>query len=124
MSKNTVKKNSELISKYEDAKTKLDEAKQKVNEQILTKRANVNKIASELKLLISVKDDKSIALSKHAELIGKLCNDCKKAFLEYHNLTTYQKEIDESEKDIVSKKEVLKKEKSEFEDLQKKATLI
>lgn len=124
MSKNTVKKNTELIGKYEDAKTKLDEAKQKVNEQILTKRANINKIASEIKLLISAKDDKSVALSKHAELIGKLCNDCKKVFLEYHSLTTYQKEIDESEKDIAAKKEVLKKEKSEFEDLQKKAALI
>ena len=97
LQKNEVSKNDELIRKYEDASKKLFDAKYKANENLATAKVAMQKISSEIASNKRIHDDRAKIIDKHSELLGKLCNDCKKVFDQYHNLSTYRKEAEQAE---------------------------
>lgn len=122
--KSTVQKNTELIEKYQDASKKLYDAKFKVNEQITTKKLNVQKMTSEIQHNQHAKADRKAIINKHAELLSKLCSECKKVFDKYHSLSKYQGEIDDADQNIQSLSAQISKEKEACAALQKKMTEI
>ena len=67
-----------------------------------------------------VRIDRKQILDKHAELLGKLCKDCKKVFDKYHNLSTYKKEIDAADETIEKLTEQQSMLNAECETLQQK----
>lgn len=97
LQKNEVSKNDELIRKYEDASKKLFDAKYKANESLATIKVAMQKISSEIASNERIHDERAKIIDKHSELLGKLCNDCKKVFDQYHNLSTYRKEAEQAE---------------------------
>lgn len=98
LSKNTIEKNTELISKYEAASKKLFDAKLKLNEQIASANLHITTMKQEMQHNKRVRADRKQIIDKHAELLSRLCDDCKKVFDKYHNLSSYKKDIDAADK--------------------------
>lgn len=113
-------KNVELIAKYDEARKKLFELKFKLNEQLTSKKLAVQQMTSDIASNRRVRIDRKQILDKHAELLGKLCKDCKKVFDKYHNLSTYKKEIDAADEAVEKLTEQQSTLKAECEALQKK----
>lgn len=55
--------------------------------------ANNSKIELAIHKLTSSKQQKTKIIDKHQDILNKLCDDCKKIFGDYYNITTYLKEI-------------------------------
>ena len=98
LSKNTIEKNTELISKYEAASKKLFDAKLKLNEQIASANLHITTMKQEMQHNKRVRADRKQIIDKHAELLSRLCDDSKKVFDKYHNLSSYKKDIDAVDK--------------------------
>lgn len=124
LQKNTVKKNTELISKYEEANKKLFDAKFKINEQMANKKIQIQKVNSDISANQRIRIDRKQILDKHTELLDKLCKDCKKIFDKYHNLSTYKNDMDKADNNIQSLKSQIEKEKEQYAQLQQKFTDI
>jgi len=88
-----VKINSEEVEKYSNAIDKLTEQIDKINVQINDLTKSNNKIDVALHKLNSSKEQKQKVISKHKEVLDKLCSDCKKIFSDYYNLETYANDI-------------------------------
>lgn len=97
LQKNEVSRNDELIKKYEDAQKKLFDVKYKASESLATTKVAMQRISSEIVSNKRICDDRAKIINKHSKLLGKLCNDCKKVFDQYHNLSTYRKEAERAE---------------------------
>lgn len=96
--KNSIEKNDSLIEKFEDASKKLYDAKFKVNDQIASKKLQMSKIKQEIAHNSQVRNDRKKIIDKHSELLGKLCDDCKKVFDRYYSLSAFKKDIDAADK--------------------------
>ena len=92
-----IKSNEEEVSKYEDAANKLNVKMQDLQDKIRKANKDMSKLELQLHKITSSKDQKQKAIDKHAELLGKLCNDCKKIFSDYYSITTYEDEIKQLE---------------------------
>ena len=122
--KNSVEKNVILIEKYEDASKKLFDAKFKVNEQLSTRNLNISKMQQEISHNKRIKTDRKQIIDKHSELFNKLCDDCKKVFDRYHNLSSFKKDIDNAEKANNSLDQQIAQEKRALSVLQEKINVI
>lgn len=102
LSTNAVEKNTDLILKCETSINKLNDAKQKLMLKINESKVAVSKIKQNIAFQQSLKSDRQKVLNKHAELLSKLCADCKPIFAEYHNLDVYKQEVQSAEQKMIS----------------------
>jgi DNA repair exonuclease SbcCD ATPase subunit len=86
LSKKEVKTNDEAVSKLNDAKKKLQNAKDKLQEDIDIKRKQLSELSSRAHVIATMKNAKESLVSKHKDLLDKLCNDCKQVFSKYYSI--------------------------------------
>lgn len=92
--------NVEEVEKYQNAIDKLTEQIDKLNVKINEMSKANNKIDVAIHKLDTSKEQKNKIISKHKEVLDKLCQDCKKIFSDYYNLKTYADDIVEIDKKI------------------------
>ena len=124
ISKNAVEKNTAMIEKYQEVSQKLIDAKFKANEQLNAQRMKIQKISSEVQQNQRICTDRKHTIDKHSELLGKLCEDCKKIFDKYHSLTKYQNEYNEATSKIEKLNASIDLEKTSSQQLQIKIVEI
>lgn len=95
-----IKENTTEVSKYEDALDQLNDTIRKINDKINDVEKNQRKIEVSTHKLQSSKEQKQKTIDKHAELLAKLCKDCKQIFSDYYNISTYLDEIKEIDEKV------------------------
>ena len=98
LSKN-VSVNTAEVDKYESMADKVHEAIRKVNDKIAKAKNSIELIAIKMKSLDSDSLQKQKVIDKHAELLSKLCKDCKKIFSDYYSISKYEKAIEQNSKE-------------------------
>ena len=93
LSKN-VSVNTAEVDKYESMADKVHEAIRKVNDKIAKAKNSIELIAIKMKSIDSDSLQKQKVIDKHAELLSKLCKDCKKIFSDYYSISKYEKAIE------------------------------
>lgn len=96
-----VKNNSDEVKKYEDVIDKINEAIHNASIKINTLTSENSKLDIAIHKFKSSKDQKQKVVDKHSELLSKLCNDCKKIFIEYHNIDSYINDINKYTNNIL-----------------------
>lgn len=100
--------NDAEVSKYEDMISKVTDAMTTLTRTIDSLQSKNNTIELSVHKLQTSKESKQKTIDRHAELLDKLCADCKHVFKDYYSITTYVEEIQQ----IDSKLTTLKNEKS------------
>ena len=118
-----IKSNEEEVSKYEDAANKLNTKMQDLQDKIRKANKDMSKLELQLHKITSSKDQKQKAIDKHAELLGKLCNDCKKIFSDYYSITTYEDEIKQLEEKAPSVRKSQQETQSYIDEYSSKQNL-
>lgn len=98
LSKN-VSVNTAEVDKYESMADKVHEAIRKVNDKIAKAKNSIELIAIKMKSIDSDSLQKQKVIDKHAELLSKLCKDCKKIFSDYYSISKYEKAIEQNSKE-------------------------
>lgn len=119
------------VEKLEKAVEKLEEMCFSFNSKELELSKKISRCELGIEKLESTKTINSNAIAKHSQVLGKLCDDCKKIFKEYCSLDACEKAIVDAEagmkkleltkKDLEAKKIDLKKENYETSSKLQKA---
>ena len=122
-----VKSNSDEVKKYESALDVISYAIEDANSNIRKLNNDNSKIEVTIHKLNSSKDQKQKIIDKHSELLGKLCNSCKKIFSDYYNIDIYLSEINTAIENIkeyntklTNNNESIKQFNQKIENLEKK----
>ena len=102
----TVSINSVEVKKYQNAIDLIDAEISKIDKNIKTLQSECSDIDLTIHKLNSSKTQKQKLIDKHAEILAKLCNDCKKIFSDYYNINTYIEEISQMQANIDKNTEV------------------
>ena len=101
--------NSTEVKKYEDAIDKINDAIRQLDKQHKNIVKANQKAEVEIHKLETSKMQKQKLIDKHAELLGKLCNDCKQIFSDYYSIGTYKNDIEAADRDIALKQAIHEK---------------
>lgn len=74
--------------------------------------------------LQSSKDQKQKVVSKHAELLGKLCKDCQKIFSDYYNIDTYVTDIKNALESIDKSNAQMSANSSKMEEIRNRVQVL
>lgn len=101
-------KTSDLATKkLEDALEKLDEKKAEASQKERELDQKISKCDLGIHKLMNTRETAEKTIAKHAEVLKKLCDDCKMVFKSYYSLDACLKDIEEA-KDKISKLEEAK----------------
>lgn len=106
-----VKSNADVVAKLERAIDKLQDTYSSDIESSKVLQSKLNQVELSMHKLNESKKSRELAMSKHKDILDKLCNDCKKVFMKHYNLDTMLKEVEE----ISSKKESLAQSKTNID---------
>lgn len=112
-----VKSNDEVVKKLELAIDKLEEKKSETWNAESSLAEKISKCDLGMHKLESTKSSSQKTISKHSEVLGKLCDDCKTIFSKYYSLDKCLEEIESTNEKIKKLEEAKKKlleEKSEL----------
>ena len=112
-----VKSNDEVVKKLELAIDKLEEKKSETWNVESSLAEKISKCDLGMHKLESTKSSSQKTISKHSEVLGKLCDDCKTIFSKYYSLDKCLEEIEDADEKIKKLEEAKKKlleEKSEL----------
>lgn len=112
-----VKSNDEVVKKLELAIDKLEEKKSETWNAESSLAEKISKCDLGMHKLESTKSSSQKTISKHSEVLGKLCDDCKTIFSKYYSLDKCLEEIEDADEKIKKLEEAKKKlleEKSEL----------
>ena len=107
---NESKSNSVVVSKLEAAITKLRESYDYQSENARSLQMKMNNLDVGMHKLDESKSSRENAVSKHKDILEKLCNDCKPVFMQHYSLDKMLDEI----ASINIKKAALQKSKDEI----------
>lgn len=85
--------NTTEVAKYDALADKVHEAVRKLNDKMSAAKSYVSAVQFKLKSLDSDTTQKQKMLDKHAELLSKLCDNCKTVFKDYYSITSYEDAI-------------------------------
>ena len=91
--------NTAEVDKYESMADKVHEAIRKVNDKIAKAKNGIELATLKMKSIDSDNLQKQKVIDKHAELLSKLCKDCKKIFSDYYSISKYEKAIEQNNKE-------------------------
>ena len=112
-----IKSNDEVVKKLELAIDKLEEKKSETWNAESSLAEKISKCDLGMHKLESTKSSSQKTISKHSEVLGKLCDDCKTIFSKYYSLDKCLEEIEDANEKIKKLEEAKKKlieEKSEL----------
>jgi len=95
-----VKSNKDAISKLELAISKLEAFESELSSSDSELRSKISKCELGIHKLESSKSSNEKTVAKHAEVLGKLCKDCKVVFKSYYSLDKCLEEIDDAKEKI------------------------
>lgn len=95
-----VKTNTDAVKKLELAKEKIEAAKTSNMANAAAIDSEITKLNNAVYKLNASKEQKEKILAKHADLLSKLCDDCKDVFKEHYNISTYANDVKKAETDI------------------------
>ena len=85
--------NAEEVEKHNNDMNALNEKLDIINATMSETTFANNKLDVAIHKLMTSKEQKSKVITKHKEVLDKLCNDCKKVFSDYYSLDSYAKDI-------------------------------
>lgn len=103
----TVDRNVDLLNKCTSALNQCNDVKAKLDAAYRTVVTEESKATSEISSCNSAISERQKIISKHSDLRGKLCDDCKKIFSGHYNLGTYEEEIEAAKKRLATAEERL-----------------
>jgi len=109
--------------KLDAARDKLDAALKTLDRQRRDADAEISKLDSDKYKLRQLVESRRSVIDKHADLMAKLCDDCRPIFAGHYKLDQYRKEIDGAQSkiaDIDSTFEARKSKVAELADKKKK----
>ena len=119
--------NAEEVEKHNNDMNALNEKLDIINATMSETTFANNKLDVAIHKLMTSKEQKSKVITKHKEVLDKLCNDCKKVFSDYYSLDSYAKDIADIDLKIAklqaakeSNAQTAAKLKSQTEELDKK----
>lgn len=115
--------NSAEVKKYETAIDKINVAIRQLDKQHNTLVKANQKMEIEIHKLQTSRTQKQKLIDKHAELLGKLCNDCKQIFSDYYNIGIYKNDIETADKDISLKQSIYSKNEADVKSISDKIDL-
>lgn len=86
--------NNAEVEKYEIVSDKVNKAIGKIQTENYDLDRKLSKLKIQLHKLQVSKEQKQKIIDKHADICGKLCEDCQEIFKDYYNLNTYISEIE------------------------------
>ena len=89
--------NTEEVEKYSGIANELNSKLDSISIKLSQLNQTNCKIDVAMHKLQSSKEHKNKVITKHKEVLDKLCVECKKVFSDYYSLDTYAKDIDEIE---------------------------
>ena len=119
--------NTEEVEKHNNVMNALNEKLDNINATMSETTFANSKLDVAIHKLMTSKEQKSKVITKHKEVLDKLCNDCKKVFSDYYSLDSYAKDIADIDLKIAklqaakeSNAQTAAKLKSQTEELDKK----
>lgn len=97
-SEKTERKNDGLIEKCRTAMETLRNSVGDLRGKKSEEEAAISVLEKESRNIEKMVADRRKIIDRHQEMLGKLCDDCKKTFSEYHGLGKYEKEIETLER--------------------------
>lgn len=118
-----VKSNDEVVKKLELAIDKLEEKKSETWNAESSLAEKISKCDLGMHKLESTKSSSQKTISKHSEVLGKLCDDCKTIFSKYYSLDKCLEEIESANEKIKKLEEAKKKLLEEKSELSKSRSI-
>ena len=86
LNKKEVKTNDEAVKKLNEAKKKLQDAKDSLQKELDASRKQLSDLSARQHAIATMKSSKESLINKHADLLQKLCSDCKEVFSKYYSI--------------------------------------